>query len=447
MSRLEKYKIVKDPIHGYIRIYEHELPLIDSFAFQRLRRIKQLSVADFVYPGAVHTRFSHSIGVAHVMEVMVREILRKHKIKQEDLERYIVIMRLLGLLHDIGHGPYSHLFEDVVLLPRGVTHEHIGAEIILKVHDVSEAVEKIVTEYGYKLNVISEALRSSSELEWPFKEAVQDIGTERAFFYLLKGVFSADIIDYLLRDSYFTGAGYGSHIDWERIAYYLKIHGNTLVVDYRALDALEQLMLARMYMFSTVYYHKTVRAASKFLGDIIALIDKKKLIDFDEVIRDPNKYVELDDYSLVFNNNVIVLKEVKDFLARKIPYKLVLEYRLPVSDAKLPIDIITRGKELIELLLEVELKDRGLDVVRGYSFFIDTPKLSLNPMLSKNEIMVLSESGSIIKRNVLEFTWFSMPKAALMLRLYIRRELKDKMPIIREAFNSLFPQEEIRSFY
>jgi HD superfamily phosphohydrolase len=444
---LGKYKIVKDPIHGYIKIYEHERRIIDSNAFQRLRRIKQLSVADIVYPGATHTRFAHSLGVAHVIETMVKDIARKYRVKQQDLERYIVLMRLLALLHDIGHGPFSHLFEDVVLIPRSLTHEDIGAEVILKVLEIAGAIENIANEYGYKLNDIATALKSVNEAEWPFRDSIQDAGSEKVFFYLLKGVCSADIIDYLVRDSYYTGAGYGSHVDWQRISYYLGVYGDEIVLDYRALDALEQLMLARIYMFSTVYYHKTVRAASKFLGDIITLIGSKKLIDFDDVIKNVDKYVELDDYSLMYNSNVAGLKEVKEYLSRKIPYKLVLEYRLPLSDTKTPIELIMRSRDIIEALLEIELKSRGLDVTKGYNFFIDAPKLSLNPMLSTDEIIVVSEGGGLVKRKVLEFTWFSMPKTAMLFRLYIRRELKDKVQVVREAFNTIFSQEEVKSFY
>uniref|UniRef100_A0A7J3Z6Z0 HD domain-containing protein n=1 Tax=Ignisphaera aggregans TaxID=334771 RepID=A0A7J3Z6Z0_9CREN len=443
---LGRYKIVKDPIYGYIKIYDHEQRVVDSSAFQRLRRIKQLSVADIVYPGATHARFSHSLGVAHVIEAMVRDIVRKYRVRQYDLERYVVLMRLLALLHDIGHGPFSHLFEDVVLIPRNLTHEDMSAEVVSKIPEVTEAVEKIINEYGYKLRDVEVALKCSKGAEWPFRDRIQDAGSEKSFFYILKGVYSADIIDYLLRDSYYTGAGYGSYVDWQRISYYLGIYGDDVVLDYRALDSLEQLMLARIYMFSTVYYHKTVRAASKFLGDIIAMIGSKRIIDFDEVIKNVDKYVELDDYSLIYNSNVIALKEVKEYLCRKIPYKLVLEYRLPLSNMRTPVELITRSKDVVETLLEVELRDRGLDVTRGYSFFIDTPKLSLNPMLSVDEIIIMSEGGGLMRRKVLEFTWFSMPKIAMLLRLYIRRELKDKIHVVREAFNTIF-SEEVKSFY
>jgi len=443
---LGRYKIVKDPIYGYIKIYDHEQRVVDSSAFQRLRRIKQLSVADIVYPGATHARFSHSLGVAHVIEAMVRDIVRKYRVRQHDLERYVVLMRLLALLHDIGHGPFSHLFEDVVLIPRNLTHEDMSAEVVSKIPEVTEAVEKIINEYGYKLRDVEVALKCSKGAEWPFRDRIQDAGSEKSFFYILKGVYSADIIDYLLRDSYYTGAGYGSYVDWQRISYYLGIYGDDVVLDYRALDSLEQLMLARIYMFSTVYYHKTVRATSKFLGDIIAMIGSKRIIDFDEVIKNVDKYVELDDYSLIYNSNVIALKEVKEYLCRKIPYKLVLEYRLPLSNTRTPVELITRSKDVVETLLEVELRDRGLDVTRGYSFFIDTPKLSLNPMLSADEIIIMSEGGGLVRRKVLEFTWFSMPKIAMLLRLYIRRELKDKIHVVREVFNTIF-SEEVKSFY
>ncbi|MDK6028235.1 HD domain-containing protein [Ignisphaera sp. 4213-co] len=444
---LGRYKIVKDPVHGYIKIYEHELSIVDTFAFQRLRKIKQLSVADIVYPGATHTRFSHSLGVAHVTEALVRDVTRKYRVKQYDLERYVVIMRFIALLHDIGHGPFSHAFEDFILIPKGITHEDVGAEIVLQEPQISSVVERIVSEYGYKLSDVSAALKCTKKDFWPFKENIYDGGSEKALFYILKGVYSADIIDYLLRDSYYTGAGYGSNIDWYRISYYLGVVGDNIVIDYRALDALELLMLARMYMFSTVYYHKTVRAATKFLGDIMSIVQSRKIMDFNNMLKNVGEYIKLNDESFLFNPSVYSLNETRDFLSRKIPYKLVAEYRIPLANLRTPIEFINRSKVVLENILEQELKRKSIEVEKDKDFFIDTPKLSLNPMLGSEEIIVMLEGGQITRKSIFDFTWFNIPKFAILIRLYIRRELRDKAQIIRDVFNELFSYEEMRSFY
>jgi len=182
MVDMNRYKIVKDAVHGYIKIYYHELPIIDSYAFQRLRRIKQLSVADIVYPGAVHTRFQHALGTAHIAEVIVREILRKLHLKQSDIDMYVALIRIIALLHDIGHGPFSHLFEDYILLPKGLTHEDIGAAIILNIDDLSSTIDSILNSYGYSVSYVANALKSRDIGEWPFISNITQDVNEKVFF-------------------------------------------------------------------------------------------------------------------------------------------------------------------------------------------------------------------------------------------------------------------------
>jgi HD superfamily phosphohydrolase len=448
MVDMNRYKIVKDAVHGYIKIYYHELPIIDSYAFQRLRRIKQLSVADIVYPGAVHTRFQHALGTAHIAEVIVREILRKLNLKQSDIDMYVALVRIITLLHDIGHGPFSHLFEDYILLPKGLTHEDIGAAIILNIDDLSSTIDSILNSYGYGASYVANALKSRDVNEWPFISNITQGVNEKAFFYVVKGVFSADILDYLIRDSYYTGAGYGNNIDWYRIAYYLYIVGDKLVIDSRALDVLEQVIIARLHMFSTVYYHKTTRAAYKFLGDIIKKINEMKLLDLDSYLNDVKNYLELDDYSILLNDKVRSLPEVNEFLSRKIPYKAVAEYRLSIPSVVESIGyLLDVSKKAIEDSLEEALKSYGVEMARDRDFFIDTPKLSLNPMLNTDDVYVMFEGGCIEKRKIFELPWINIPKTVAVIRSYIRRNHLNKLHILRELFNRIVEGKALRSFY
>ncbi|MEM4767280.1 MAG: HD domain-containing protein [Ignisphaera sp.] len=446
---MDRYKIVKDAVHGYIKIYHHELPIVDSYAFQRLRRIKQLSVADIVYPGAVHTRFQHSLGTAHIAETMIRELLRKLRLKQYDIDRYTVLIRLLALLHDVGHGPFSHLFEDCILLPKGLTHEDVGALIVMNIDDLSSRIDSILSAYGYSTSHIAKALKSKGVDEWPFTSNITGETSEKALFYIIKGIFSADIIDYLLRDSYYTGAGYGDNIDWYRISYYLYIYSDKLVIDYRALDVFEQMIIARLHMFSTVYYHKTVRAAYKFLGDILKKIDELKLLDFEKHLNSIERYIELDDYSVLLNDRVRDLSEVREFLSRRIPYKAVAEHRILLpNNVKSLGYLFDVGKKIIEESLEESLRSRGIDVSRDRDFFVDTPKLSLNPMLTTDDAYIMLEGGYMQRRRVYELPWINIPKAVAVVRVYIRRRtLLDKSSIIREIFNSIVEGDNLRSFY
>lgn len=449
---MDRYKIVKDPVHGYIKIYHHELPIIDSYAFQRLRRIKQLSTVDIVYPGAVHTRFLHSLGTAHIAETMVRELLRKLRLKQSDINRYVVLLRLIALLHDVGHGPFSHLFEDYILLPRRVTHEDMGALIVLGIDDVYSKLDSILTPYGYSSSHIAEALKSRSISEWPFTSSITSEASEKAFHSIIKGAFSADILDYLLRDSYYTGAGYGDNVDWNRLSYYLYISNDKLILDYRALDVFEQMIIARLHMFSTVYYHKTVRAAYRFLGNILKKVDELKLIDFDKHLNNVNNYVELDDDYVLLNDRIRSLSEVREFLSRRIPYKAVAEHRISVPDSIKSVEhLLDISKKAIEDSLEEAMKLRGLEMIRDRDFFVDTPKLSLNPMLDVEDIYVMLEGGYVQRRRVFELPWISIPRTAAVIRVYIRRNLADKSVLLHEVFSRIVEGGDLgsslKSFY
>jgi len=445
---MERFKIVKDPVHGYIRILPHELEILDTFAFQRLRRIKQLAVVDLVYPGAVHTRFSHSLGVAHVVEKFLEELLPKAEVPQSERERYLVFMRLVALLHDIGHGPYSHVFEDFVLYPRGTSHEIVGALIIEKCAELADPIERILSEYGFRLKDIQDALKSASEEEWPLRSSLGS-SSERILFHLMKGAFSADIIDYLLRDSYYTGAGYGSGVDWIRLAHCLCVHGDKIVLDKRGLEVLDQVLIARLWMFSTVYYHKTVRAASYFVGRMLTEIDRKGVLSYDEYINEPTKYVTLDDYTILTIAMSGGVEEARDLLKRRIPYRAVAEHRIAMPDLARPLEVLlSMSKDYLETIIEEDLRRRGLEYERGRDFFIDTPKLPLNPMLGGEHIYVLDPStGEVQRRSVLELSWFHIPKTVAVIRLYIDRDRVDDPTPFIDSFRKVMNPEELRSFY
>jgi len=447
---LGKYKLIKDPIHGYIRIYSHELPIVDSSAFQRLRRIKQLSIADLVYPGAVHTRFLHSIGVAHVAESLVREALRKANVRESEVERYIVLTRLVALLHDIGHGPFSHTFEDAILFKRGVNHEIMGRRIVEN-GELVQHIEKIAGEYGYSAKDVGTAISATSVNEWPFKEPIGSVGNEKALFYVIKGAFSADLIDYLLRDSFFTGAGYGHGIDWYRLAYYCYIDSDKIAVDVKAQEVLDQLLIARLYMFDTVYYHKTVRAAAKFITNILTKIDETKALDFDEYVNDVSKYIELDDYSILLKNEIMEkVPEVRDFLARRIPFKAVDEHRISLPELSDALEaLLIMSKEFLERAIHEKLSKLGLKLEAGSDFFVDTPKLPLNPMLSDDVVYIKDAGGYIYRKRVLELAWFSIPRTIFAVRLYINRSIADKSELLRTVFREVIrgSAETLRPFY
>ncbi|RLG78136.1 MAG: hypothetical protein DRO12_00245 [Thermoprotei archaeon] len=441
--RPDKYKIVKDPVHGYIRIYAHELPIVDTLAFQRLRRIKQLSMAYLVYPGAQHTRFEHSLGVAHVVETMMRELLVKAGVTNDDFIQYVVLMRLLALLHDIGHGPFSHTFEGCVLIPKGLDHELMSANILLNESEITGIVEDLVEEYGYKVNDVAAALASKSIKEWPFGNSFAGNANEKALFYILKGAFSGDTIDYLLRDSYFTGAGYSKSIDWIRLAHFSEIHEDKIVVDERALEVVDQVLIARVFMFSTVYYHKKVRAIEKLVCSLLENVDR--IMGLSNYVKNVRLYMELDDYFLLSHPEIRRLPEAKALLSRRIPFKAVAEHKFLLHGQRGSIaEMAGFSARYLEQKMDEVLMARGIELKPGRDYFVDTPKLPLNPML-QDEYIFIKHGHGVLARHVTEFTWLYAPSMIAVVRLYLDKNKMEYVDEVIKVFNDVLRSlEEIQ---
>jgi putative nucleotidyltransferase with HDIG domain len=227
---------IRDPLHGTVALTETEERLLDCASMQRLRGIRQLATAYLVYPGANHTRFEHSIGTLFLSDRMCRELgLDKEKTAK---------VRAAALLHDIGHSAFSHEAEAVLMGKIG-THEEIGRKMMLR------------TEIADILSQNFSAREIADLCKKPLGEIItSDIGADR--------------MDYLLRDSHYTGVAYGV-IDSERICGSLSLSKRGLMLRERGLEAGEGLLVARFTMFSTVYLHKTVRIASRMLQQAIAL--------------------------------------------------------------------------------------------------------------------------------------------------------------------------------
>jgi HD superfamily phosphohydrolase len=239
-----KDRVFRDPVHGLIEFKGEDRPiadLLDTHAMQRLRRIKQMGFAWLVYPGAEHSRFGHALGAFHIAQRVTRRLEL-----QPVLARHV---KVAALLHDIGHGPFSHAWEHVFA---GHDHERWGARIVAENAELRAALEQL--EPG-----LPETLRSF----W-------GKGYRPAFARkLVSSQLDVDRLDYLLRDGHYSGAGYATYdLDWIIHAIQIaNVHtGNDdpsdLVVDYRrGMYAVEQYLFARSYMYAQVYHHKTVRAA------------------------------------------------------------------------------------------------------------------------------------------------------------------------------------------
>jgi hypothetical protein len=266
-------KYVRDPIHGYIGITEAERRVIDTWPVQRLRGIKQLSVASVVYPGADHTRFSHALGAMHVAGQIADALGRSIELPRDEWQ----LLRLAGLLHDMGHGPFSHSFEEVLAKHRGLNHEEMGKRVVAE-SELSDALKEI-------------GFTPKDVIELTFGKGA---GKKRYLHQVTASQVDADKLDFLVRDSYYTGVEYG-RIDINRLIQAMSVYGEDIAIDLKALYALEAFMIARYEMFLAVYYHRAVRAAEillhKAMDHAHELIGLTTFEDVDEFLRMDDGYV------------------------------------------------------------------------------------------------------------------------------------------------------------
>ncbi len=256
---------IRDPIHGFIALSPKEVKLINTRVFQRLRRIRQLAMAFLVYPGTMHTRFDHSIGVMHIAGRICERLKKRCEVSDEDLER----VRLAALLHDIGHGPFSHISE--YLLDQHATDESGKVSVQEKIH------EQVTVDIVKNDSEICEIL--SDEERQFVVDMIQGKPTRDFRRDIVSSDLDADKMDYLLRDSYFAGVKYGIY-DLEKIIESFQIHrkGNEsfLAISDEGIHALEQLLLAKHHMTLQVYHHRVRSISDAMIVRGIELAIKEK---------------------------------------------------------------------------------------------------------------------------------------------------------------------------
>lgn len=378
---ITKGKIINDPVHGFITIHsELILNIINHPYFQRLRRIKQLGLTDLVYPGANHTRFHHVIGAMHLMDVALDTLENKgHKISKEEHEAALIAI----LLHDIGHGPFSHALEYGLLT--NVTHEEIS--LIL--------MQKLNQEFNGGLNLAIEIFENKYE---------------RHFFHqLVSSQLDVDRLDYLVRDYYFTGVSEGK-VASERILKMLEIHNDEIVIEEKGIYSVESFLNSRRLMYWQVYLHKAVVSAEFMLlrvvqrakelvlkGEKIYMNEslepffKQNLskIDFSSNEEIISKFTSLDDTDIIFaiknwaNSDDIALSFLcKSILNRKI-------FAVKVANEDFSKKEIEEKKKLIKSTFNVE--DDSLDylLIKGV--------MSNSGYIPKDKkINILQKDGNVI---------------------------------------------------
>lgn len=265
---------IKDPVHGYVYISGEERDIVDSYPMQRLRRLRQLAGSEYVYPGANHTRFEHCVGVMY----LAGKVLENPHISSLVTDEEVDMCRIAALLHDVGHGPFSHVFEQLLIKELEKTHEDITSWIVEK----SEVGDKL-SRMGYKPQEVGKL--AVGKLHKPSTAFIDQI---------ISSGIDVDKQDFIVRDTYHTGAEYG-FIDVFRLIHALDVLGENLAVELGALSALEVFMIARIESFKSIYFHRVGRAAQIMLANAMEKAnDELGLTSF----KTPGEYLALDDYTV-----------------------------------------------------------------------------------------------------------------------------------------------------
>jgi uncharacterized protein len=244
-EKLSEEKVFKDPVHRYVHVRDRAIwDLIGTKEFQRLRRIKQLGTTYLTFHGAEHSRFNHSLGVYEILRRIIDDVFKGRPEWNEE-ERLLVLSA--GLLHDLGHGPFSHSFEKVFDLD----HEHFTQEIILGDTEVNEVLSRVGANFPKK---VAEVIAKTYEN----KQVVS----------LISSQIDADRMDYLQRDAYFTGVSYG-HFDMERILRVMRPREDQVVIKHSGMHAVEDYIMSRYQMYWQVYFHPVSRSAEVILTKIL----------------------------------------------------------------------------------------------------------------------------------------------------------------------------------
>ncbi len=320
---LNKKKIFNDPLYGFITLsHDFIFDLVEHPYFQRLRRIKQLGLTSLVYPGALHTRFHHALGAMHLTTQAIDVIRSKgHSITEKEA----LAVKIAILLHDIGHGPFSHALE---------------GSLVHKVHheDLSQLfMQRLNEQYKGKLDLAIQIF--------------EDKYKKRFLHQLVSSQLDMDRLDYLTRDSFYTGVSEGV-VGFDRIISMLNVHNDDLVVDAKAIYSLEKFIVARRIMYWQVYLHKTALAAEHLLVHILKRA-KELAIEGKELFGTPvlkeflynkydkkafekqpdllDKFALLDDYDLTasikvwMNHEDKVLAELCKRLINRRLYKILIQ--------------------------------------------------------------------------------------------------------------------------
>jgi hypothetical protein len=463
---------IRDPIYNYIHVTEIESSFIDTMEFQRLDRLSQTPTARFVYPNATHTRKAHSLGVMHLAYNAILLLLYKQSVEfqnkvhslyteptrhtrssildnlDQDTDRswwneksfpeILQCARLAALLHDLGHGPFSHLFEEAC---EQITRDDKNFKF---------------DHEDMSIQIISNKLRDNFRRPINLRDIIQLLkkpkkGEPRWFLQeIIDGPYDVDKLDYLNRDSYHAGTREYGAIDTDRIIDGFRVKREKLLISESALEAVISSFNSLQFMYANVYYHKTSRIFDHMFLDAFRLIPDY----LREIASDPEILLEYDDMAFILGIKNNALKKsspsnykkswqlIKDILARKKRYKRIDALRIPVGAAS------ANEEELAKIKEECEHKYRGLrlimDIGRVKGIRIDP--LRVYDWLTQPNIVDEADTTNPLKSlvQVSPHHYNSLSSYQLIIYLFIDRKKSSEEYDIRQMLDDL--RERIKNF-
>jgi HD superfamily phosphohydrolase len=435
--------LLGDPVHGYISFTtprsaaeKTEKDLIDTVWMQRLRQIYQLQSARWVYPSAEHSRFQHVLGAMHLAGRFARHLYPSLKAAVPDCPSANFVeefLRIAALLHDIGHGPFGHFFDDNYLAQYDLTHEKLGQHIIrAELADIIKAIRRSPTgEFGKgeKLNpdqvafLIGKGPGASSPKQPRWVVFLQP---------LLSGIYTVDNLDYVMRDAFMCGVAIGA-VDIDRLMYYTFFTEKGLTLHKSGLSALNMFLNARLYLYTNVYYHRTTRAIDEHLKELFT-DTMAKIFPYGNPVKNIREYLFLTDWSLLEgvrkwegsrNAELAELgKQWAAILCREVKWKMAYDVTLSLRE-------IEKGKTIIDAKELVNRIKRNLpSKLKELSFRVDMASQDPRPvnplMMGERQIYVFNPSTRKIEKEPLKDFFDYIPARVVQCRVFTLNHDHDK---------------------
>lgn len=377
---MKSQKILNDPVYGFITIpSELIFTIIDHPYFQRLRRIKQLGLTDFVYPGALHTRFHHAIGAMHLMSITLDNLrIKGTEISDQEYEAALIAI----LLHDIGHGPFSHALEYSLL--KGIPHEALSLMTI----------ELLNEQLGGQLDLALEIFKNQYH---------------RKFLnQLVSSQLDIDRLDYLQRDCFFTGVSEGT-IGADRIIKMMAVKDGQLVIEEKGIYSIENFLSARRLMYWQVYLHKTTVSAEKMLINLIQrakhlaqagykftvteefeffLKNDFELEDFRKDLGILESFLSLDDFDIW--GAIKLWKSHDDYVLRNISQMFLTRNLFKINLVNEPFALSELEEMRVKTLKKLQIPEKDID------YFFCSGKVSNYGYLATERINILTKKGKVM---------------------------------------------------